>query len=104
MPGSPVMPRPLNVATPLEGVAVRVEPFDPTTFPDERVAVTTFDAVATLLPPASRISTAGWVVKLVSCLAPLAFVAMESCVGAPTPTVKFAESADPRLEVENWSL
>jgi hypothetical protein len=98
------MPRPLNVATPLEGVAVRVDPLEPTTVPDERVAVTTFDAVVTLLFPASRISTTGCVVKLVSYLAPLAFVAMESCVGAPTPTVKFAESVDPRLVVENWSL
>ena len=99
-----MMPRPLNVATPLEGVAVRVGPLEPTTVPDERLAVTTFDAVVTLLPPASRISTTGWLVKLVSYFAPLAFVAMESCVGAPTPTVKFAESVDPRLEVENWSL
>jgi hypothetical protein len=95
------MPRPLNVATPLEGVAVRVDPLEPTTVPDERVAVTTFDAVVTLLFPASRISTAGCVVKSLLYLAPLAFVAIERCVGAPTPTVKFAESTEPRFEVVN---
>ena len=95
------MPRPSNVATPLEGVAVSVEPFEPTTVPDDRAAVTTFAAVVTLLFPASRISTAGCVVKSLLYLAPLAFVAIERCVGAPTPTVKFAESTEPRFEVVN---
>jgi hypothetical protein len=95
------MPSPLNVATPLEGAAVSVVPFDPRTVPEERVAVTVFDALVTLLPPASRISTAGCVVNSLLYVAPLAFVAMESCVGAPTPTVKLAESVDPRFVVVN---
>ncbi len=64
VPGRPVIPRPLNVATPLDAVAVRVALFVPTTFPVESVAVTTFVAVVTLLFPASRTSTTGCAAKV----------------------------------------
>ena len=63
VPGRPVIPRPLNVATPLDAVAVRVALFVPTTFPADSVAVTTFVAVVTLLFPASRTSITGCAVK-----------------------------------------
>jgi len=59
VPGVPVMPSPLNVATPATATELPV----PTTVPEDKVAVTVSVAVVTLLPPASRISTTGWVVK-----------------------------------------
>ena len=58
-PGVPVMPSPLKVATPATATELPV----PTTVPADSVAVTVLVAVVTLLPPASRISTTGWVVK-----------------------------------------
>ena len=62
-PGSPVMPKPLKVATPPDVVAVRDVLLVPATVPADRVAVTTSVAVVTLLLPASRTSTIGCVVK-----------------------------------------
>ena len=103
-PGSPVIPRPLNVATPLDAVAVSVEVFDPRTVPLERVAVTVFAAEVTLLLPASRISMTGCVVNASLYAAPLACVVMASLIAAPTPTVKLFDVAEPRLEVVNVSV
>jgi hypothetical protein len=60
-PGVPVIPSPENVATPLESVAVPV----PTTLPADSVAVTVPVSDVTVLPPASRTVTTGWVVKAV---------------------------------------
>jgi hypothetical protein len=58
-PGVAVIPRPSKVATPATAVVLPV----PTTVPEESDAVTRLVAVVTLFPPASRISTTGWVVK-----------------------------------------
>ena len=66
VPGEPVMPNPANVATPLLVDAVSVVLPVPTTVPADTVAVTTYVVAVTLLPPASRTSTTGWVVKAVS--------------------------------------
>ena len=54
------MPSPLNVATPATAVAVLVWPLVPTTTPPLSVAVTV-NVEAVRLPPASWISTTGWV-------------------------------------------
>jgi hypothetical protein len=61
--GVPETPRLLNEATPLLATAVSVVLPVPTTVPELKVAVTVLVAVATLLFPASRTSTTGWVVK-----------------------------------------
>ena len=98
------MPRPLNVATPPVAVAVRVVLLVPTTFPDDNVAVTTFVADETLLLPASRISSTGCVVKASLYTAPLASVVRMSVVGAPTPTEKLLEMAEPKSAVANVSV
>jgi hypothetical protein len=58
-PGVAVTPKPLKVATPDEEVAVPL----PTSDPLDTAAVTTFDAEVTLLPPESRTSIIGCVVK-----------------------------------------
>ena len=58
-PGVELRPRPLNVATPEDDVAVPV----PTTEPVDGVAVTTLEALVTLFPPESRTSRIGCVVN-----------------------------------------
>jgi uncharacterized NAD-dependent epimerase/dehydratase family protein len=79
-PGVELKPRPLKVATPDEAVAVPV----PTTEPIEGVAVTTLDAVVTLLPPESRTSIIGCVVNAVPYAEPAALRVTANCVAAPT--------------------
>jgi len=100
VPDAPEIPRLVNVARPEEALKLPV----PTTVPVERVAVTTFVAVVTLLPPASRISTTGWVVKADPEVAPLALVVSTSCVAVPTVTVKLADVASVRLADVNVNV
>ena len=72
----------------------------PTTTPPDKVAVTTADD-ATLLLPASWISTTGWVVKGWEYLAPVAVVVSTILVGAPTVTEKFDDVVCARPDDEN---
>ena len=58
-PGVALSPRPLNVATPDDAVAV----LDPTSEPLDALAVMTVEAEVTLLPPESRTSITGCVVN-----------------------------------------
>ena len=99
-----MIPRPLNVATPDAAVAVSVVSVVPGMVPLESVAVTRLVAVVTLLLPASRISTTGCVVKSWLYTAPLAFVVRMIWVGAPTPTEKSSEIAEPKSAVVNVSV
>ncbi|MFM8352740.1 MAG: hypothetical protein ACKN9D_16960, partial [Actinomycetales bacterium] len=80
----PVMPRLVNVATPLDAVAVEVPTIVAPLLTD---AVTARVLDVTVLPPASWIATTGWVVNAEPEIAPLAAVVMPSLLAAPAVTV-----------------
>ena len=87
-PTRPVLPRPLNVATPFTAFTVAV----PVSAPEEMVTVTAAVEVVTTLSCASRTSTTGCVVKSVRLTKPAACVVNTSLVAEPACKVTNIEA------------
>ena len=88
MPAGPVIPRLVNVATPLTALTVTVPIRDEPDEPEVNVAVTDDPVETVLLAESWKVRT-GCVVKAIAETAPAAFVVLTIFVAAPTPKVMF---------------
>ena len=98
MPAVPEIPRLVNVATPLEEVAVAV----PTVLPPELTdAVTTAEEVVTTFPAESSTRTTGCVVNAAPEAVPCAGVVSDKDAAAPVVTTTVCESLVSRVPLVN---